>query len=50
MSTLPEGKQVRVRMMALLGVLLIIGSIWPKLYGLTLVVLVVALAIGLIRK
>ena len=50
MSTLPEGKQVRVRMMALLGVLLIIGAIWPKLYGLTLVVLVVALAIGLIRK
>jgi len=31
-------------------VLLIIGAIWPKLYGLTLVVLVVALAIGLIRK
>jgi len=30
--------------------LLIIGAIWPKLYGATLVVLIVVLAIGLLKK
>lgn len=50
MSTLPEGKQVIVKLMALVGVLLIIGAIWPKLYGATLVVLIVVLAVGLLKK
>ncbi len=50
MSVLPEGKQVILKLMALLGVLLIIGAIWPKLYGFTIIVLIIALTIGLLKK
>lgn len=50
MSTLPEGKQVILRLMAILGVLLIISFIWPKLYSFTLIALIAVLAIGLFRK
>ncbi len=50
MSTLPEGKQIIIKLMAILGVLLIISLIWPKLYSITLIVLIAILAIGLFRK
>lgn len=50
MSALPEGKQVIIKLMALLGVLLIIGAIWPKLQSFTLIILIIALTIGLLKK
>ena len=50
LSALPERKQVIVKMMTLLGVMLIVSAIWPKAYNFIMVALIVYLAIALIRK
>ena len=50
MSALPERKQIIVKMMALLGVMLIVSAIWPKAYNFIMVALIVYLAIALLKR
>ena len=50
MNTLPERKQGALKMLALIGTLLIITSIWPSLYSAVIIVLIIYNIIILLRK
>ena len=50
LNTLPERKQGALKMLALIGTLLIIASIWPSLYSAVIIVLIIYNIIVLLRK
>lgn len=49
-STLPERKQLAVKLMTIIGVMLIVSAIWPKVYGFALPLLAVYLAFVLLKR
>lgn len=50
MQTLPERKQVAVKMLLILAIVFIVSAIWPKAYGTALFLLSLYLVLVLIRR
>ncbi len=50
MQSMPERKQMALKMLTLIGVALILSAIWPRLYGAVLMVVIVYLMVVLLRR
>lgn len=50
LQALPERKQVAVRMLLILGGIALLSVIWPKLYGLGMIALMVYLGVILLKR
>ncbi|MBO4600457.1 MAG: hypothetical protein J5641_06930 [Bacteroidales bacterium] len=50
MQALPERKQLAAKLMAIMGVILLLSAIWPQVYSFALVVLVLYLGFVLLRR
>lgn len=50
LRALPERKQMAVRMLLILGGIMLLSAIWPRLYGLGMIALVVYLGVVLLKR
>lgn len=50
LNALPERKQMAVKMLVILGLVLIISAIWPRLYSIALPLVVIYLTIVLLKR
>lgn len=50
MAELPERKQIAVKMLTLLGILLILSAIWPQIYSFGYLILIIYLTVMLFRR
>ena len=50
LRALPERKQMAVRMLLILGGIMLLSAIWPRLYGLGMIALVVYLGVILLKR
>lgn len=49
-QALPERKQLAAKLLLIMGVILLLSAIWPRVYGFALVILVAYLAFVLLRR
>ncbi len=50
MQALPERKQLAAKMLAIMGVILILSAIWPRVYGFGMMILVAYLAYVMLKR
>ena len=50
MQVLPERKQLALKLLAIIGIILLVSALWPKFYSAALLLIIVYLFFVLLRR